>query len=184
MAKRCSNGSTAAATQLGLLVSYMPLAPKLTFGFCRCAANTTDRTGTHPLRCQYFRTRLRLGRPSTDATAHESHPRAAADPRDASTHRRTMTAIFNSAAAPKSYEFKVVLLGDRGVGKTCLVFDSSRACTTRGSSRRSGVFPDQKNKNLERRRLQDPDLGHGGPGAVSGHGAHVLPQRGGGRRLL
>ena len=31
------------------------------------------------------------------------------------------TAIFNSAAAPKSYEFKVVLLGDRGVGKTCLV---------------------------------------------------------------
>ena len=32
-----------------------------------------------------------------------------------------MTAIFNSAAAPKSYEFKVVLLGDRGVGKTCLV---------------------------------------------------------------
>ena len=31
------------------------------------------------------------------------------------------TAIFNSATAPKSYEFKVVLLGDRGVGKTCLV---------------------------------------------------------------
>ena len=45
-------------------------------------------------------------------------------------------------------------------------------------------FPDQKNKNLKRRRLQDPDLGHGGPGAVPGHGAHVLPQRGGGRRLL
>ncbi len=59
-----------------------------------------------------------IGRLRTRAT-HATPPRT---PRDRHKHRRTMsTAIFNSAAAPKSYEFKVVLLGDRGVGKTCLV---------------------------------------------------------------
>ena len=71
-----------------------------------------------PLRVCASGTHKHIGRLRTRAT----HARAAADPRDRHTHRRAMsTAIFNSAAAPKSYEFKVVLLGDRGVGKTCLV---------------------------------------------------------------